>query len=247
MLHRPGMRNPFGLVALAGLADVFMFIILMLPACILVSALSLAFRYRRAGGETRQQIKWIAFAACFLGATYLGSLLGQLLFAPEAEVLFLNYLRGMSFAGIPVAVGIAILRYRLYDIEIIINRALVYGPLTAILALVYFGGVVSLQYVLRALTGSDSQLAIVASTLAIVALFSPLRRAVQDLVDRRFYRRKYDARRVLGAFSSRLKEETDLDSLEAEINSVIHETLQPAHTSLWLREPDDGTPGRRRA
>ena len=141
----------------------------------------------------------------------------------------------MALSGIPVAMGVAILRYRLYDIDIIINRTLVYGSLTASLVLVYLGGVVSLQYAFRTLTGGESQIAIVASTLAIAALFSPLRRRIQGFIDRRFYRRRYDAARTLEAFSAKLRDETDLDSLSGDLVGVVHETVQPEHASLWLR------------
>ena len=243
----PGVRNPFGLEWLAWLRDVSIFIILLFPLGILVSALSLVFRYRRSRGEVREQIKWLTFAACVFGVLYLGSLLGQLLFAPESMesegssapmwVTIVNNLRLISFAGVPVAVGIAILRYRLYDIEIIINRALVYGSLTATLVGIYFGGVVSLQYAFRALTGSESQLAVVASTLAIAALFNPLRRRIQALIDRRFYRQKYDAAKTLEEFGARLRDETDLDALGEGVVEVVRETMQPAHVSLWLRPP----------
>ncbi len=243
----PGVRNPFGLEWLAWMADVAVFIVLLLPLCILVSALSLVLRYRRSRGEVREQIKWLAFAASFVGLLYFGGLVSQLVFAPDSLessapsplwVSIVNNLLLVSFAGVPVAVGVAILKYRLYDIEIIINRALVYGLLTATLALIYLGGVVGLQYTFRALTGSESQLAVVASTLAIAALFVPLRRRIQALIDRRFYRRKYDAARTLETFGARLRNETDLDELNGDLVSVVHETLQPEHVSLWLREFD---------
>jgi hypothetical protein len=243
----PGVRNPFGLEWLAWMADVAVFIVLMLPLCILASALSLVLRYRRSRGEVREQIKWLAFAASFVGLVYFGGLVSQLVFAPDSladnaeSALWVDILNNMilvSFAGVPVAVGIAILRYRLYDIEIIINRALVYGLLTATLALIYLGGVVSLQYTFRALTGSESQLAVVASTLAIAALFVPLRRRVQVLIDRRFYRQKYDARKTLEEFGARLRDETDLEDLSGDLVSVVRDTVQPAYVSLWLRDPE---------
>ncbi len=143
----------------------------------------------------------------------------------------------LSFAGVPVAIGLAVLKYRLYDIDLLINRTLVYGSLTAMLVAVYFGGVATTQTIFRALTGQEEQpqLAIVISTLVIAALFNPLRRRVQALVDRRFYRRKYDARKTLEAFSAKLREETDLNALNEDLVGVVRETMQPAHVSLWLR------------
>ena len=242
----PGVRNPFGLEGHPMLAQVLPGVIALLPICILASAVSLFWRYRHSGGEVRQQIKWVAFAASFVGVMYLSAVVIGLFFAPEAswgsgdvsllgDILLDAVL--LSYAGVPIAVGFAVLKYRLYDIDVVINRTLVYGSLTAMLALVYIGSVVSLQYVLRALTGQDSQLAVVASTLVIAALFNPLRRRVQAFVDRRFYRRKYDARKTLEAFSTKLREETDLNALNAELVTVVRETMQPEYVSLWLR-PD---------
>jgi hypothetical protein len=147
----------------------------------------------------------------------------------------LTYAVLSSFTLVPIAVGIAVLKYRLYEIDIIINRALVYGSLTAMLALVYVGGVAGLQATLRALTSQESTLAVVASTLAIAALFSPLRRRVQIFVDRRFYRRKYDAAKTLAAFNSRLRDETDLEALSEDLVGVARGAVQPEHVSLWLR------------
>jgi len=195
----------------------------------------LVVRFRRARGVERQQIKWFAFSgvvfcSVFAAGPFLWSLPQSRATAWIWPVLFLA-----GASTVPVAVGVAILRHRLYDIDLLINRALVYGPLTAMLALVYFGGVVGLQATLRSLTGQESTLAVVASTLAIAALFNPLRRRVQALVDRRFYRRKYDAARTLEGFSAKLRVETDLDALNDELVRVVRETMQPAHARLWLR------------
>jgi hypothetical protein len=201
----------------------------------------LVLRFLRSGGEEREQIKWLAFAALILGLGFSSFVIPGIL-APEAtrgaNTLWENLLEDavtLSFAGIPVAVGIAILRYRLYDIDVIINRALVYGPLTAMLVLCYFGAVVFLQAAFRSLTGQESTLAVVASTLVIAALFNPLRRRIQSFIDRRFYRRKYDARKTLEAYSAKLRDETDLQALNGELTRVVRETMQPAHVSLWLR------------
>jgi hypothetical protein len=153
-------------------------------------------------------------------------------------------LAGLGFAGVPVAIGFAVLKYRLYDIDVVINLTLVYGSLTAMLALVYFGGVTATQTIFRALTGQEQQhqLAIVISTLVIAALFNPLRRRIQSFIDRRFYRKRYDARKTLEAFSARLRDETDLETLNNDLAGVIRETMQPAHVSLWLRpgKPPNG-------
>ena len=242
----PGVSNPFGLEGYPMVVQVLKGTIVLLPICILASAASLVWRYRHSGGEVRQQIKWVAFAASLVGVVYLSAVVIGLFFAPEATwgsadapplVGILLDAVLLSYAGVPIAVGFAVLKYRLYDIDLLINRALVYGSLTATLALVYVGGVVGLQSVFRAITGQGSTLAIVASTLAIAALFGPLRRRVQSLVDRRFYRRKYDAAKTLEAFASQLREATDLDALGDDLAGVARGTMQPEHVSLWLR-PD---------
>jgi hypothetical protein len=241
-----GVRNPFGLEGHPWIADASNVIPVLLPLCALASALGLVLRYRRSGSEEREQIKWIAFAGSFVGLMSLITVFSALVFEPlfldatGTQPLWLGVLQDvelLSFAGIPVAVGIAVLRYRLYDIDLLINRALVYAPLTATLGATYFAGVIGLQYVFRAITGQGSTLAVVASTLTIAALFNPLRRRVQGFVDRRFYRRKYDAAQTLAAFSARLREETNLDALRDDVMQVARDTMQPEHVSLWLR-PD---------
>jgi uncharacterized membrane protein YhdT len=195
---------------------------------------------RRAARVERQQIKWFAYAAAaFVSAGALGYIVPGMIDTPlwfERAGFVLNV---VFVPAVPVSIGIAILRYRLYDIDLLINRTLVYGSLTIMLAAVYFAGVVGSQYVFRALTGHEDfpQLTIVVSTLVIAALFAPLRRRIQAFIDRRFYRRKYDAGKTLDNFSARLRDETDLDSLNAELITVVNETMQPEHVSLWLR-PD---------
>ena len=149
----------------------------------------------------------------------------------------MDSLSNLVLAALPVAVGIAILKYRLYEIDLLINRTLVYGSLTATLIALYVGGIVVLQRVFVLLPGQQSTLAVVASTLLIAALFTPLRRRIQGFIDRRFYRRKYDARKTLEAFSATLRSETDLDALSADLVGVARRTMQPEHVSLWLR-PD---------
>ncbi len=244
--HRGGVRNPLGIEGYPWIPAVLTACLLLLALCIFASALSLIWRYRHSDRKARQQIKWLAFAASFVGVTYLSALIGGIFFVPEylftegktpVWISLIFNLVLISFAGIPTAIGIAVLKYQLYDVDVVINRTLVYGVLTALLVLVYFGGVAALQLVLRPLTGGESQLAVVASTLAIAALFNPLRRRTQRFIDRRFYRSKYDAAETLQGFSSKLREETDLDRLGGALVSVVHETMRPGHASLWLRPP----------
>jgi hypothetical protein len=205
------------------------------------------YRYRRVStSEQRQQTKWVVFgiAVALVGfVTILGlfSLVPPLwqTAGPLGEMIVETLIYGLLLL-IPLSIGLAVLRSRLYDIDFIINRTLVYGSLTLMLALVYFGGVVGLQYVFRAFTGQGSSLAIVASTLAIAVLFSPLRRRLQVTIDRRFYRKRYDAARTLEGFSEKLRDETDLKTLHAELLWVIRDTLQPAHVTLWLAHGEEG-------
>jgi hypothetical protein len=240
-----GVRKPFGIEGAEWLTAGAYVLLPLLPLCMLASALSLVLRYRRSGGEKRQQIKWIAFAASVVVVLYAIAMIASFVFPEESwttagSVLWLNLLTYVvlsSFTIVPIAVGFAVLKYRLYEIDIIINRALVYGALTVTLVGVYVGTIVLLQGLLRALTAQESPLAIVASTLAVAALFNPLRRRIQGFIDRRFYRRKYDAAKTLEAFSAKLRDETDLDALSDDLVGVVRETMQPAHVSLWLR-PD---------
>ena len=199
------------------------------------------YRYARVSDPIqRQQTKWVVFGVAAAAAGLLTTIftVGAAVDLRPEEVgrRMLSMLLMDAFVLlIPLSIGVAVLRSRLFDIDVLINRTLVYGALTGILVLVYFGGVVLLQSILHALTGQESQLAVVVSTLSIAALFNPLRRRVQAFIDRRFYRRKYDAAKTLAQFSSRLRDETDLDRLGDELVLVVRETMQPAHASLWLR------------
>jgi hypothetical protein len=240
----PRVSNPFGLEGHSIVAQTLLRAPVLFPICILISAFSLIWRYRHSGGEVRLQIRWVAFAASLVGITYAVALVSGFFLIPETSSaeqgtpLWLALIQDavlMSYAGVPIAVGFAVLRYRLYDIDILINRTLVYGSLTAMLVALYVGGVVGLQALLRLLSDQESTLAVVASTLAIAALFNPLRRRVQAFVDRRFYRKKYDARKTLEAFSGKLRDETDLQTLSGDLVRVVSETMQPAHVSLWVR------------
>ncbi len=237
--------NPLGIGRLRPVLDLLDWVTtvaLLLP--VFAGVASLLVRFRRSGGDERQQIKWLLYAAAALPAWFGINPLLYAAFPALSELVAFELVDNLLFAGIPIAIGIAILRYRLYDIDVVINRTLVYGALTASLALVYFGGVATTQAIFRALTGQEEQpqLAIVFSTLVIAALFNPLRRRIQALIDRRFYRRKYDARKTLEAFSAKLRDETDLEALSDDLTSVVRETMQPAHVSLWLR-PDRSPKG----
>jgi hypothetical protein len=227
------LPNPLGVEGLPNLYRPIQTLVLALG---LAAAASVIVGRRKARGIERQQIKWLLYAGAIF---FVGNVLKNTVFSPLGGVswgLWVDYmLVAVGGLGGPIAIGVAILRYRLYEIDTLINRTLVYGALTSTLVAVYFGGVATTQAVLRALTGQESQLAIVVSTLLVAALFNPLRRRIQDFIDRRFYRNKYDAAKTLEAFSVKLKDETDLDALSDDLVGVVKESMQPAHVSLWLR------------
>jgi fumarate reductase subunit C len=224
------VRNPLGLkIEVINLLLEILY--LTMPLLLVAGAAAVIVRFRRSRGDERQQLKWFAYAVAVMVILFVLWFSLALSGLVVADALVFT----VPLMGLPIAVGIAILRYRLYEIDLLINRTLVYGSITALLVATYLGGVVLLQGTFRVLTGQESQLAIVASTLLIAALFVPLRRQVQSFIDRRFYRKKYDAARTLQDFSTKLREKTDLDSLDAELLRVVRETVQPAHVSLWLR------------
>jgi hypothetical protein len=228
----PQVENPYGVDSpvvdfLTGVA------VLLIVVGIAGSSASLILRFRRARGEERQQMKWIAFAGAVAGVCVV-------VFTVLYDVVGENVANSGIMLGVlclPLAAGVAILRYRLYDIDVVINRTLVYGALTATLAAAYLGFVLLLQLLLNGVTG-DSGLAVAGSTLAVAALVRPARARIQAAVDRHFFRRKYDAAQTLEEFSARLRDQVDLGTLNAELSSVVHDTLQPAHVSVWLRSAE---------
>ena len=226
------IRNPLGI---EGFTVVYKALLYTLaPFLFGAAALSVFMRLGRAVGVERQQIKWFAYAAALNALSIILNVTTLAIDAPRwfewAGTVFFT----AAGTTVPISIGIAILRYRLYDIDILINRTLVYGSVTATLVALYFVGIVVLQRLFVVLTGQQSTLAVVASTLLIAALFSPLRRGIQSFIDRRFYRRKYDAAKTLEAFSAKLRDETDLDALSDDLVGVVRETMQPDHVSLWL-------------
>jgi len=236
------VEDPIGVGGAVGKAIPFIAFggIMLLFAAGILSAVSLVFRFRRAAGVERQQIKWFAYAAALFG--------GYLVLNFFVSGLLNTVFSTAASVALYAAVAVAILRYRLYDIDVIINRTLVYGALTVMLVAVYIGGVAATQAIFRALTTQEQQpqLAIVVSTLVIAAMFTPLRRRIQSFIDRRFYRRKYNARKTLEAFSAKLRDETDLERLGDELVGVVTETMQPEHVSLLTR-PDPEPRDKKRA
>lgn len=238
------LSNPAGLPGVAGEVSGFVYAVVQYLGIVnwLVAAASVVMRLRRAGAIERLQIKWFGYASFIVALGIMGLVVLGVADAWQVQLpgwtsTVLNAFWSLAVLTIPVSIGVAILRYRLYDIDLIIRRTLVYGALSALLLVVYWGGVVLLQQALRPLT-SGSDLAIVASTLAVAALFQPLRSRIQRGVDRRFYRQRYNAARTLDAFNARLRGEIDLEALGSELLQVTRQTLQPQLVSLWLR-PDE--------
>ena len=233
LFDQPSLAKPADTKINTGVVEIFVrvgFFFVLVSWLFAVAAMIT--RMDQARGAERQQLKWFVYTVALLVVGFLAALLG---FGQHSVAWNIGI---AAFNFLPIAAGIAILRYRLYDIDVVINRTLVYGVLTAALALVYVGSIVLFQGLFHALSGETSQLAVVASTLAIAALFVPLRRRVQAFIDRRFYRRKYDVAETLQAFNVRLRNDVDLDSVADDLVEVVQETMQPAHVSLWLRPPE---------
>jgi hypothetical protein len=230
--------NPIGIEGLGNVEALPVFGVLtsLLVVCMIGAAASVVMRFRRSRATERQQMKWFAYALVPMLLIPTDGFLPGIISSMALSVVLI---------GLPTAIGIAVLRYRLYEIDLLINRTLVYGTLTITLVALYFGAIVLMQRIFILLTGQQSTLAVVASTLAIAAVFNPLRLRIQGLVDRRFYRSKYDARTTLEAFSTKLRDETDLQALNGELVNVVRETMQPSHVSLWLRPDRDPKGGRR--
>jgi len=233
---KEGVRNPVGIESLGTVLRPLDSIATGLTMLLLlVSAASVAVRFRGARGTERAQLRWIAAAVVTTGLTWVLMIVGSLLLGSGRVADTLWVVALASIGLIAVGIGFAVLRYRLYDIDRVISKALVYGSLTVLLALAYVGLVLAGQAIFSSFAGG-SNLAIAVSTLVVAALFLPLRTRVQRVVDRRFYRHRYDAQRTLEAFGARLREQVDLDELAAELRGVVAETMQPTHASLWLRE-----------
>jgi hypothetical protein len=234
----PRVDNPLGAGGLAG--DVSTVLLNagfpLFSVAALLAAASLVVRYRRSRSIERQQLKWMAAAAAIVVLSWLVS--GTLDWGFGIDI---SAILPLALLGLPAAAAVAVLRYRLYDLDLVVNRALVYGGLSVALAGTYIGSVLLLQLVLGSLT-PDSDLAIAGSTLAAAALFRPARRRIQATVDRRFYRRRFDAARTVEAFSTRLRDEVELDAVEGELRAITAATMQPAYVSLWLSRPEETRP-----
>jgi hypothetical protein len=231
--------NPIGVLNQEALAPLVTGWIAGLLGMTVLCVAALIVRFRRANDIERKQIEWLAYACALFAVMYVALQVSQMSGWSLGAGDIWSVLLFLSVLFLPVAIGIAILRYQLYDIEIIIRRTLVYGLLTGSLALVYLAGIVLSQGFFRAVTGQESDLAIVGSTLAVAACFQPLRRGVQRVIDRRFYRRGYDAGVVLAGYGAALRQHVSVEHVSADLMRAVDETLQPAHLSLWLRAPEE--------
>ena len=220
------VHGPVGDALLLAASAIYSVVPLML-----IPPLALVVRFRRSRGIERAQLKWLTYSATIAFGVFVAKFVisqGPVRVLAETASLF-------ALGLLPIAIGFAVTRYRLYDIDVLINRTLVYGALSAVLVAAYVTGVAAFQFLLSPLT-AGSPIAVAASTLAVVALFHPLRRRIQDLVDRRFYRQRYDAERTLDLFSDRLRDHIDIDMLERELVAIAGDTMRPTHASVWLRE-----------
>ncbi|MBA3431252.1 MAG: hypothetical protein H0U16_07210 [Actinobacteria bacterium] len=237
----PEVTNPLGIEALRGIISFVYPVVLLIPLCIIGCAAGLIQRFRRSRGLERLQLKWLAAGAGTSAAAYLVAMIVSVpydwsLSTTPFWVTLIQNVALFSFLLIPLAAGIAMLKHQLYDIDLIINRALVYGAVSALLAVVYAGGVFGAGGVLRSVTGrQSSDLAVAGSTLAIAALFRPVRARMQAFIDRRFYRHKYDMGKTLQDFSVRMRDQLDLDTLNTELVAVVSQAVQPSHVTLWIR------------
>lgn len=234
--------NPTGIFEYSAVQEsaIFDFFFVVMPVWVVLCLASLVVRFRRAGWVERQQMKWLLVITAVFAATYIPVFL--VTDFDSGPSVFWSYLWMVTMLLIPASIGIAILRYRLFDIDLIIRKTLQYAALSALLALVYFGSVVLLQTVVGQATDAQSPLVIVVSTLLIAALFAPLRRWVQTAVDRRFYRQKYDAQQVLAQFAQVTQDETEIEALTAELVRVVQETMQPKQVRIWLKPAANSAP-----
>jgi hypothetical protein len=240
----PATTNPYGVPALGAVVADAKLAIILVPLLMVASAAALIVRFCRARGDARRQIKWLAAAAGLVAVTYAVVELISVIAYPSsphapAWLLVSQGIALVSFGLIPAAIGIAILRHRLFDIDVIVRKTLVYAVLVACLAGIYLAGVYAIEAVVRSVSGRSSTLAVTLSTLAVALAFQPLRRRIQATVDRRFYRAGYDAGRTLDAFSVRLRDQIDLDTLSSDVLAVVGESLHPAHAALWLRPTEE--------
>jgi hypothetical protein len=230
VVQNRSLVNPIGIAGIPEAEDssTGTALLSLLLLSVVAALIQLVFRFRQSRGEERQQLKWFTYA----GAVMVFSFVIQ----DMTGLALPDFLFGLMIGLIPLSVGVAILRYRLYDIDLIINRTLVYGLVTAVLALVYVAGVVGVGGVVREMTGQErNNLVVAASTLAVAGLFRPARTRIQAFIDRRFYRSKYDAQQTIADFSAKMREQIDLDSLTSEMAAVVRDTVQPTHVSLWIR------------